>query len=317
MLIQLKCNECKSWGFVDDYFCICNSTMSASRYIIRSEGNFDIKDLECHDVKIERETIKNKIFDVILDKDLKFSRFLEKFGKIEIGSKHPHKFVDMIHELIPYANILNYESFIIILCEKAEEIESIGGSVTWKCDSVKNINEKTIQNGSYYINIYDRTRFPYDIVIRQPTLKSLICDFDGDYEYIHPQCALLFDKNNNCRKIDLSNDTLKLISEHSLRIYDDYSMFPVGYYVWKADFLFDDTDNTLYGSKFLDSEISFFSVNKPSFDALRDGIENMFPPECEEWLKYHIKYIRKYLHLNDTHKRTKPKYEYIDNADNE
>ena len=92
--------------------------MSASRYIIRSEGNFDIKDLECYGVKIERETIKNKIVDVILDEYLEFSRVLGNFGKAEIKSKSHHKFVDMIRELIPYANIINYESFIIILCEK-------------------------------------------------------------------------------------------------------------------------------------------------------------------------------------------------------
>ena len=35
--------------------------MSASRYIIRSDGNFDIEDLECYGVKIARETIKKKI----------------------------------------------------------------------------------------------------------------------------------------------------------------------------------------------------------------------------------------------------------------
>ena len=263
---------------------------------------------------------KNKIVDVILDENLKFSRFLEKFGKTEIGSKSPHKFVDMIHELIPYANIINYESFIIILCEKVEQIDSICGLVTCECDSVKNINKKKhIQNGSYYIEIYDCFRYPYDIVITQPTIESLQHDSDEKhkYEYIHSQCALLFDKNNYCRKIDLSDNTLKLMTKHSLWTNNDYNMFPVGYYVWKADFLFDDTDNTLYGSKFLGSEISFFSINKPSFNALRLGIRNMFPPDYEEWLNENIQHIREDLHLNDTPERTKPKYEYINNADNE
>ena len=295
--------------------------MSASRYIIRSEGNFDIEDLGYAGRKIKRESIKNKIVDVILDEDLEFSRVLRKFGKAEIKSKSHHKFVDMIRELIPYANIINYKSFIIILCEKVEPEKSICGSVTCVCDSVENID----------IDIDDYFNYSYDIVIRQPKIEVLRdyydddiyydeddCDED-DCEYIHPQCALLFDKNNYCRKIDLSDNTLKLMTKHSLWTNNDYNMFPVGYYVWKADFLFDDTDNTLYGSKFLGSEISFFSVNKPSFKALRLGIRNMFPPECEEWLNNNIKHIREDLHLNGNPERTKPKpkYEYINNADNE
>lgn len=289
--------------------------MSGKRYITRSEGSFEIEDPEYEflildSTKIKRKTIKNNIGDVILDGNLKFSRFLEKFGKIEIESKSSHKFVDMIHELIPYANIINYKSFIIILCEKAEEIESIQGLIN--CDG------NQIRKGTYYLSIDKCHRISNAII--EPTIELLQCESDKkrEYEYIHPQCALLFDKNNYCRKIDLSDNILNLIFKHSLRINNNYSMFPLGYHIWKADFLFDDTDNTLYGSEFFGSEISFFSVNKPSFDALQDGIENMFPPECEKWLNNNnIQHIREDLHLNDTPERKKPKYEYINNADNE
>lgn len=277
--------------------------MSASRYIIRSEETFDPKDPEIEDA------------DIV---NVKFPASLDSWNKHEGVQKYDLSTVNLItliKDLYPYKDIIDYKSSIIILFEKIKYIESVSSKLIEKPCRYNDYKVPSLAQGQHKdgkcMEIEQVHVAPHRNIVEEDS--GLGGGWKSNHEFYHPQCALLFDKNNNCLKIDISEGVLNILFSNGTR-YENYRMYPIGYSVWKADFMYSDSDHTLFGYPIEEKYIDFFSTNRPSFKALRLGMENLFTMDFEEWLNENIQHIREDLGLVEKlHK--KPEIKYIQYSD--
>lgn len=278
--------------------------MSKSRYIIRSERTIDSEIPEYEDIDI-------------VDVEFNVSCYSWNIGNCnDKFDLYPKDLIKLIEELYSYKDIIDYRSFIAVLFEKDNGKLSITNEVDDKSHCLFNNYKSPEEARRKHTNgkriELRRDRVPrYDHFIKDDH-SSRTC-WGNEIKYLYPQCALLFGKNNNCLKIDISEDTLKFIFNRSIR-YEKYRIFPLGYFVWKADFMYSGTDNTLYGYPIEEKYIDFFSVDRPTFNTLRLGMEHLFTLDHEEWLNNNIQHIREDLGLIEK-PQEKTEIKYIQYSD--
>ena len=276
--------------------------MSEKRYIIRSEESFDPKDPEIGNA------------DIV---NVKFPASLYSWNKWKGVQKYDlstENLIYLIKDLYPYKDIIDYKSIIIILFEKIKYIESVSNKLIGKPCRCKDYKDPVLAQHQHKDGICMEIEqvhiAPHRNIVEEDSVSG--SGWNNKHEFYHPQCALLFDKNNNCLKIDISEKALNIMFSNGTK-YENYRMYPIGYSVWKADFMFSDSDHTLFGYP-IEKYIDFFSVNRPSFKALRLGMENLFTMDYEEWLNENIQHIREDLGLVEKpHK--KPEIKYIQYSD--
>ena len=269
--------------------------MSASRYIIRSEESFKQTDN----------------LNYITSKDI-------------VNLPNPDDIPLLIKELYPYKDIIDYNSLLCFIVKTVKNERSMSYSTeritTSKCRSSGNHCQRLINPNQYraetdaLINIETK----YTIVDKAASKYAIDTDAleirgYADEMYSFPVCVLLFDKNNECQKLNISNKALGKLFNISDRCDTEFDarVYNLGRLIWYLDFGFQSKDNTIDGYAIEEKYIDFFSVNRPSINGINEYAScicddwnclypsSVLPKHMKLWLNENIDYIRKDIGITE------------------
>lgn len=204
----------------------------------------------------------------------------------------------LIEELYQYKDIIDYNSWICIITETVDNqfISSY---------DINNSNTLNIKS-TYSINDNQARRYI------DATTTSTSAYTTSDPKFTYPKCALLFDKNNNCRLINIQTKLLKELYEHSINLtqLNKYKLYNLGRLLWYIDFNYNPESNKVCNVSIKIEHIPFISKNKPSPSCFNQ-YESYAPKHLTEWLDNNIDRIRKDLGLI-MEPVPAPQYKYIE-----
>lgn len=204
----------------------------------------------------------------------------------------------LIEELYQYKDIIDYNSWICIITETVDN-QFI---TSYNLDNSYNLNIKS----TYSINDNQARRY----IDATTTGTSIYTTMDPKFTY--PKSVLLFDKNNNCRLINIQTKLLKNLYEHTINPtqINKYKLFNLGRLLWYIDFHYNPESNKIQDVSIKTEHIPFISKNKPSPSCFNE-YESYAPKHLTEWLDDNIDRIRKDLGLI-MEPDPAPQYKYIE-----
>ena len=204
----------------------------------------------------------------------------------------------LIEELYQYKDIIDYNSWICIITETVDN-QFIS---SYDINAANNLVIKS----TYSINDNQARRYI------DATTTSTSTYTTNDPKFTYPKCALLFDKNNNCRLINIQTKLLKELYTHAFNPtqLNNYKLFNLGRLLWYIDFNYNPESNKVCNVSIKIEHIPFISKNKPSPSCFNE-YESYAPKHLTEWLDNNIDRIRKDLGLIMKPDPV-PQYKYIE-----
>lgn len=259
--------------------------MSKSRYIIRSEESF---------------------------KQTDNYNYISSIDIVKLPSTNDIPL--LIKELYPYKDIIDYNSLLCFIVKTVKNERSMSYSAKSTSNSYRLKNPKQYRSETdALINIITK----YTIVDKAARKYIIDTDNKSSYDddtpmYSFPVCVLLFDKNNECQKLNFSNKALKILFNISNRCDTEFDarVYNLGRLIWYLDFGFQSKDNTIDGYAIEEKYIDFFSINRPSINGINEYTSwiyrnryleptSVLPKHMKLWLNENIDYIRKDIGITE------------------